>query len=584
VQPTERLADQVEDSSVCQRNGSPLASLASAPPFETVAIIEAVETIQARYQLFPTPVDDRPQTVIVGVSGGADSLCLLHLLHHLAAAWRLDLQVAHLDHALRANSAQDADFVQALAAAWHLPCHHQALSAGALAAAAGSVETAARVVRQQFLAQLALSLTPPGQVPIVALAHHADDQAETVLHHLVRGSGLHGLRGMLPVIAHKVPVTLSEHADAPTVQLSSVAEKDEAVIRFVRPFLYVRRATILQHLRDHQLEWREDQSNDDEQYTRNYLRHTVLPSLTKINPAVVDALGRVAAISAEETARLAHYDRQQLAALQWPQRDRAALSADADIDAPSTLDGRIVLDLTQLRRLPLASQRALLRQALWGIMPTAPDVSFAQLTRLCAAIATADSGGPHPFVADLLWSVVGATATRPALLSLHRRDRWPFVPAQPRLFAGEVVALPAVALGECAQVTLANGWQLTIRHIARSELPADWLQRDRPWRAFLSGTQAGQLRLTTPTTGQQFTPLGLAGRHKHVADLFTDLKIPVAWRPQWPLLVDAATQEILWVCGLRLAHCARITTATTTVIELTFEHNGSSGDPTGELL
>jgi tRNA(Ile)-lysidine synthetase-like protein len=128
-----------------------------------------------------------------------------------------------------------------------------------------------------------------------------------------------------------------------------------------------------------------------------------------------------------------------------------------------------------------------------------------------------------------------------------------------------------VALGATARLVLTNGWQLAITHLAHRELPKDWAQPGQPWRAFFDSAMIGRPLLTTPTTGQHFAPLGLAGQHKALGDLFTDRKIPVALRPQWPLLLDAATQEILWVCGVQLGHRARVTATTAQVLCLRFE-------------
>ncbi len=582
MQPNDRPADSLDTLQEQQDQEQFQISGSAALPLGATTLTEALQAIQTRYGLFPAATASHAQTVIVGVSGGADSVCLLHLLHQLASSWHLELHVAHLDHALRADSASDADFVQALAATLHLPIHRKRLAPEALTAAGGSVETVARQERHQFLAQLALSLTPPEQQPIIALAHHADDQAETVLHHLVRGSGLQGLGGMRPKIAHTIAITPENNSPGRTVgqttQRSTVTEKREVVIQFVRPLLYVRRATILQYLRQQKLDWREDETNLDQRYTRNYLRHTVLPVLGLINPAVVEALGRTATIATEEMARLTMYDRQQLAALQWPNVDPTVASlASVGANAPGTNVGdQIVLDLTQLRALPIATQRALLRQAVTVVARASLELSFAQVTALCRAIAQADAGGPHPLLADLVWSVAGATATRPDLLSIHRCNVLPFVMGQPLLTEGAIFLLPALSLGETARLQLGNDWQLTVTHVARSELGGEWKRRDRPWQAFLDSAHVGRAMLTTPDKAQRFAPLGLHGQHKMLGDFFTDQKIPVAWRPKWPLLVDVVTQEILWVCGLRPGDRARITEATSAVLTVTFDYLSSA--------
>src|SRR5262245_19470674 len=136
-------------------------------------------------------------TVVVGVSGGPDSLCLLHVLRELADELEIVLHIAHLDHMLRAaESKAEAAFVIATAHAWSLPVTVGARDVRALAASArANLHEAARAARYEFLASVAQACGARA----VAVAHNADDQAETVLMHLLRGAGPAGLRGMRPV-------------------------------------------------------------------------------------------------------------------------------------------------------------------------------------------------------------------------------------------------------------------------------------------------------------------------------------------------------------------------------------------------
>ncbi len=136
------------------------------------------------------------ETVVVGVSGGPDSLCLLHVLRELSPELSLRLHVAHLNHRIRgADADADAAFVAALAAAWGLPATLGAADVPALARAHKlAPEEAARCARYAFLARVAEQVG----ARTIAVAHNADDQTETVLMHWLRGSGLAGLRGMLP--------------------------------------------------------------------------------------------------------------------------------------------------------------------------------------------------------------------------------------------------------------------------------------------------------------------------------------------------------------------------------------------------
>ena len=202
---------------------------------------------------------------VIAVSGGADSVALLRALTDSPPA--ADLVVAHLNHRLRgADSDGDSTFVAALCP--HLPHRVEALDVAAAAAAAGdNLEAVARRVRYDFLARVACETGATW----VATAHTRDDQAETVLHRLIRGSGLRGLRG--------------------------IAESRELTpgIRLVRPMLTLSRQDVIAYLREIDQPWREDATNRDPRFTRNRIRHELFSLLRSFNPAIDEVLSRTAA-------------------------------------------------------------------------------------------------------------------------------------------------------------------------------------------------------------------------------------------------------------------------------------------------
>jgi tRNA(Ile)-lysidine synthase len=202
---------------------------------------------------------------VVAVSGGADSVALLRALADPPAAG--DLVVAHLNHRLRGVDADaDAAFVTALCP--HLPHRTESVDVRALAAAAGdNLEDTARRARYDFLRRVAQEA---GAV-WVATAHTRDDQAETVLHRLIRGAGLRGLRGI-------------------------AGGRDlGGEVRLLRPMLTVARTEVIAYLREIGQPWREDATNRDPAFTRNRIRHELLPLLRTFNPAIEEALARTAA-------------------------------------------------------------------------------------------------------------------------------------------------------------------------------------------------------------------------------------------------------------------------------------------------
>ncbi|MEW4527608.1 tRNA lysidine(34) synthetase TilS [Maioricimonas sp. JC845] len=213
-------------------------------------------------------------TVVVGVSGGADSVALLHGLKRLASSHRLRLVAAHLDHGLRGSlSAEDAAWVHRLAGRLGIPIVTDQIDVAARAVAAGKgIEETARDARYRFLQTVAQERGARW----IAVAHTADDQAETILHHILRGTGLSGLRGM------PAKRTLPSH------------------VVLVRPLLSVSRAELEAYLAEIGQDYREDASNDDPQFTRNRLRHSVLPMLRREgNRKVDEALRRLGAQAAE---------------------------------------------------------------------------------------------------------------------------------------------------------------------------------------------------------------------------------------------------------------------------------------------
>ncbi len=271
---------------------------------------------------------------LVAVSGGADSVALLRLLHR--AGFR-QLVVCHLDHRLRGRaSTADRHFVARLAAELGLPLECESVDVGDLARVSGeSIETAARRARHEFFARCAARR----RCPRVLLAHHADDQAETVLWNLLRGS--HGLRGM----RETQPLRVGRRR-----------------LELIRPLLGLRRAELREWLVAGGWKWREDASNRLPAATRNRLRHDALPRLAELT-------GRdpVAAL-----VRAAGADEELRAIRDW------AVAGAAILDP----QGRI--HLPRLRQLPAALQRACLFDFLRSRQVPQPDRA---LVERCLALA-----------------------------------------------------------------------------------------------------------------------------------------------------------------------------------------------------
>ena len=246
-------------------------------------IVGAVRDTIERHGLLPAG-----EPVVVGVSGGPDSLALLHILRRLAPDYRVALHVGHLEHGIRGEaSREDAAFVRAIAEAWGLPVTVAARDVPAIARERGlAIEEAARQERYRFLGELARSIGGT----TVAVAHHADDQVETVLMHLLRGAGLSGLRGMRP-LSRLDALRFGDDEDL------APEDKNDG-IRLARPLLYVERAAIEAYCEAQGLRPRFDRSNLDTTYFRNRLRLELIPYLEAFNPNVRQVIRRTAEVLA----------------------------------------------------------------------------------------------------------------------------------------------------------------------------------------------------------------------------------------------------------------------------------------------
>jgi tRNA(Ile)-lysidine synthase len=455
-------------------------------------------------------------SLLVALSGGPDSLVLLHLLAIGGAAPPgHPLHAAHLDHALRPGSGVEAARVAAQCDAWDVPCTVERAGVAALAAAERlSLEEAGRRARYAFFRRLASELGATA----IATGHNAGDQAETILHHLVRGTGLAGLRGMTPV-----------------TRLSPAAEGQPA-LHVLRPLLDVPRQAILDYAAAHDLDPILDPSNEDVTFTRNRIRHELLPLLEQLNPNVREQLLQNAAVIAAEDAYLA-------------EQTAAAWKRIAQEEGPSWLRA----DLHGWRRLPLALQRRTLRHALQRLRGSLADAGFRTVEQAREVAAGGDTGAQAVLPGGLTltagyesWLLALPTAAPPSDL--------------PQLTGDDPLPLPVPGA-----VTLANGWQIAAEILDAP--PADLPATGR-WTVYLDAAAAGDgsLWLRPRRPGERFQPLGMEGRHARVKDVMINARLAAHLRPRWPLVAN--DDHLLWLAGYHLDHRARVTPATTATIRL----------------
>ncbi|MFQ5805200.1 MAG: tRNA lysidine(34) synthetase TilS [Phycisphaerae bacterium] len=434
---------------------------------------------------------------VIGVSGGPDSTLLLHAMHDLSQRRELrwELQVAHLHHGLRGRAADDdAEFVEALARQLALACHVERVHIPTEAAASGrSTEEVARQHRYKFLERVALKTGSDG----VAVAHHADDNAETILHRICRGTGMRGLAGM---------------RDSRPIQPGSR-------VRLVRPFLQQRRATIEALCQECEIEFRTDSTNLNTDFTRGRIRNAVLPMLRKhLNPNVTEALLRLG-----EQARW----------LETYLQDAAARTFESLVvsDHPD----RIVLNAPALLSKQRVIQAEVIRRAVSLLPGGEQDPSFTHVEAVLRLAAERASGKelhlPGPVVVQKVYD---------------RLEFRPPVPAEtPAELAPVFVAcpgttpLPQLDAELTAEVCEVDGAK--IDELRRTVNPyEEWLDYDRLQPPLLvRGRRAGD----------RFRPLGAPGT-KSLSEFFIDEKIEPPLRARTGVLCDQA--GVVWVMPLRI--------------------------------
>ncbi len=431
-----------------------------------VSIVAAVrEAIRADH-LF-----DGCRCLVVGVSGGADSVALAHILHALSARGGPRLAIAHLHHGIRGASAdRDAVFVRRLAERLGVGCIVGRADVPALAKARGvSIEMGARSARHEFFRHAAAE----SGADRVALAHTADDQAETVLLRLCRGAGSTGLSAM-----------------APDVTIGG--------LRVIRPLLGVSRVAIEAYLRARGERWRTDPTNRSDTHLRNRIRRRVIPVLEReLNPSVRDALCTAAVLLGDDDSVLAGLARRALRRLE---------------------SGDHGLDTVRLRSLPVALQRRSIRDWILSRGVPADSAGFSAVERIRALAAGAGAAA----TLGRGWVVVRVGgAVRLESAARRRGKSWDPV----------ALSLPGRTeireAGLVVHVARSRGFRRV-----REAGPGAW-----PTTAWLdAGRVAGRPLTVRPwRAGDRYRPLGAPGVAK-IHNILVDRKVPRRLRAGLPVV------------------------------------------------
>ena len=476
--------------------------------------------------------------VIAGVSGGADSMCLLDVLITLGKKHGWSVRTVHVHHGIRGSSAdEDASYVSAYCEKEGIPCTVARFDVPAYAKRQGvSLEEGGRMVRREvFAAEMRKAaedrsaaeeggISPagsgtgkPGGRVYIALAHQMDDQAETVLYQLSRGGGLAAFGGMHPVSGN-----------------------------VIRPLLFARRGEIEAYLRARGIAWREDETNSSDEYARNRIRHTVLPYLAEnVNAEAVSHIAKAAALSQEAVSFI---------------RERAAESYRR---MTGTAAGERAEECFLTAGELAAEDRRLLPYiflcALESVSGKRKDITAAHLSALCDLC-----GMEEGKQTDLPYGM--RAVRRAGGILIEKRDASTRRDGQ-NGNGQSGMAHPAGSVVPEGRLTLAltEKFPYPVPDLYYTK----WFDYDTICDSLhLKNGEIPPLEVRTRRPGD-FLIIRADGARKSLSDLFTDRKIPKEERDRIPLA--AAGSEILWVIGYRPCAGYTISGTTKTALRLTWE-------------
>ena len=449
-------------------------------------------------------------TVLVGVSGGPDSIALVHILLALAPKFSFKVAIAHLNHCLRQEeSARDETFVVSLADQLQLRVHVERQDVRRYQKSRRlSLEEAARQMRYRFYHAIAAKYG----YEKIALGHHSDDNAELILIYLLRGSGPLGLTGIPPVRDHKI----------------------------VRPLIDIQRNEIMEYLAVKGLDYIMDSSNRDLRLLRNKIRSRLIPELqTEYNPKCVDSLNRMATIlTAEE---------------KWIDDHILPIYKDAVIlESPE----RLGLSLDRLKQEPIAAQKRLIRKALLQVKGNLRRITFTQIEAVLKMVQEGTAGD----MLDLPDRI--CVGREQGCLLISNAQQLPRHKAEGRL--PRAVPEYSYQLSVAGEILIKEaGVQLCFNEIPVEHV-SDWRQAERQIAFMDMDKLSFPLLIRNFRPGDRFSPLGIRGRQK-LKKYFIDHKISRTERMKCPIVLSR--NKIIWVAGHRLDNTVKIDPQTRRVLK-----------------
>ena len=453
-------------------------------------------------------------TIIVGLSGGADSVCLLLLLWNLSRELGFRLEAVHVEHGIRGvESKQDAVFAEELCKGLSIPCQSVAIDVPSFAKEEGlGLEEAARILRYQVFERIAKEKGAK-----IALAHHKDDNAETILFQLVRGSSLTGLCGMQPV------------------------RESETGVTYIRPLLSIERKEIEDFLAQQGQNFCIDSTNQELEYSRNYIRNVILPKLSEINTQAVSHIHE----TAEHLSEIRDFMKQQVQCC-W--KDIALVEED------------ILLDVMKLKALHVVLQKEIIYRAIGMAAGGKKDISSIHVEQ----------------VLELLENQSGRECTLPSgVIARKEHERI-------RIFC-------AVGMEEkqCTKIEVSAGMlkellnkkqSLSIsigdagQKIELSMFKKADFEMEIPRKTYTKWFDYDKIKdgfcIRTRQSGD-YLIYDVSGHRKKLKQYFVDEKIPLTQRDE--IFILAQENQVLWVVGGRISEDVKVSEHTQMIIEITYK-------------
>ncbi|MBA4383785.1 MAG: tRNA lysidine(34) synthetase TilS [Anaerolinea sp.] len=447
---------------------------------------------------------DPLKPVVAGISGGPDSLCMLDLLVKSG----MKVFVLHVNHQLRSEADDESKLVEEFCAQRNVDCIIKTGDVKALAAKKKtSIEEAARLYRYSALFDHAKAV----DAQAVLVAHNTNDQAETVVMHLLRGSGLSGLKGM---------------------QLLSVQPMWSDTIPLVRPLLKTSRGEILAYCQENNLSPSFDQSNQDTKYFRNRIRQELLPELMTYNPRIMELLVSMSDVITVDQSFL-----EEEAQKAW------------QVCVIKEEQHFVLFNSSRLSALHPALLRKVLRKAISMIEPDLRDLDFAATER---AVSFLDPKSRVNHM-HLLSNIEMVKNRHTELLICRQNDKlaelWPQID----------ITMSFVVDSE-SEMDLGNNWKISC--VESEQVPI--FTKDGTSAAFDADLLFG-LYLSGYTPGDRFTPYGLHGKSVKLGDYWTNIGLPEKARKKWPLLRNG-NGDIVWVIGTQISDRYKITANTKKIL------------------